>query len=303
MSYYCFLCNENHDDSLTEEHFIPRSIDGPENQWLPVCEASNTRSNSVFDNKVRDMLYWVRFENTRALKRSGEALLGDGVLRPFQFSYFEGLEPQANAAFRYIYDRETNKQIPPESVCAIAVPVGLRPDEQETYCRGLAKISIGALAYLLKNQGVGDSTIKQMFSQTSIDAIRTFALDLPWRGEALAMRFSLGRSDVLTRLQSTCINQGVRNHVVSIALQDQNTVHIEGMLYSQYGWVLDLSNRVAICERELRLENEVTHMNVPTTLKDLTQSPDAICIINPDFVGEHPTIPMHWRNRNEGSQL
>jgi len=106
MSYYCFLCNEDHDDSLTQEHFIPRSIDGPENQWLPVCEASNTRSNSVFDNEVRDMLYLVRFENTRALKRSGEALLADGALRPFQFSYFEGLEPRVDAAFRYIYDRD-----------------------------------------------------------------------------------------------------------------------------------------------------------------------------------------------------
>src|SRR5271157_1413792 len=104
MSYYCFLCNEHHDDSLTEEHFIPRSIDGPENQWLPVCDVSNTRSNLIFDNEARDMLYWVRFENTRALKRLGEALLADGALRPFRFSYFEGLEPQVNAAFQYIYD-------------------------------------------------------------------------------------------------------------------------------------------------------------------------------------------------------
>ena len=37
MTYYCFLCNDEHDDSSTEEHFIPRCIDGPEHQWLPVC--------------------------------------------------------------------------------------------------------------------------------------------------------------------------------------------------------------------------------------------------------------------------
>ena len=26
MPYYCFLCNDRHDDLPTEEHFIPRSI-------------------------------------------------------------------------------------------------------------------------------------------------------------------------------------------------------------------------------------------------------------------------------------
>ncbi|HUT69512.1 MAG TPA: hypothetical protein VMW89_02445 [Desulfatiglandales bacterium] len=116
------------------------------------------------------------------------------------------------------------------------------------------------------------------------------------------MRFSLGRSDVLPRLKSTCVNQEARNHVVRIAFQDQSTIHIEGMLYSQYGWMLDLPNRVAVRERELRLENAIAYMRVPTTLKDRTQSPDSICIINPDFVGEHPNIPIHWQNRNEGGQ-
>ena len=179
MAYYCFLCNEKHDDSPTEEHFIPRSIDGPEHQWLPVCEAANTRSNSVFDNDARDILYLVRFQSTRALKRSGEALLADGTLKPFKFSYYEGSEPKEDTAFRYIYDRETDTRIPSENVYAIAFPVGLKPDEQITFRRGLAKISIGALAYLLKKQGVEDSTVRQIFLQTSIDAIRHFALDLP----------------------------------------------------------------------------------------------------------------------------
>jgi hypothetical protein len=302
MSYYCFLCNDDHDDLFTQEHFIPRSIDGPENQWLPVCEASNTRSNSIFDNEVRDMLYWVRFEKTGALKRSGEALLADGVLRPFRFSYFEGVEPRLDSAFRYIYDRDTNRQIPPETVFAIAFPVGLRPQEQETYCRGLAKISIGALAYLLKDHGVDEPTIKRMFSQTSIDAIRVFALNLPWRGEALAMRFPLGRSDIIEQLQSTCKSREVRNHVVRIVFQEQTTIHIEGMLYSHYAWMFDLTNRIAGPERELRLENAIAHMPVPTNLKDLTLSQDTICIYNPSFIGDHPAIPIHWQNRNEEKQ-
>lgn len=206
MAYYCFLCNENHYDSPTEEHFITRSIDGPEHQWLPVCEASNTRSNSVFDNDARDILYWVRYQNTKALKRSGEALLVDGTLKRFKFSYYENLVPEKNTSFRYIYDKETNTHIPGERVYAIAFPVGLDPDERKTFCRGLAKMSIGAIAFLLKKQGVKDSKIRQIFLQTSVNAIRHFALDLPWPGKTVAMRFSLGRSDVLERLQRSCEN-------------------------------------------------------------------------------------------------
>ena len=128
------------------------------------------------------MLYWVRYQNTRALKRSGEALFADGTFKPFRFSYYEDSEPEESTAFRYIYDRDSNTHIPRDNVYAIAFPVGLKPQEQTTYCRGLAKMSIGALAYLLKNQGVEDPTIRRMFLQTSIDAIRTFALDLPWPG-------------------------------------------------------------------------------------------------------------------------
>ena len=171
--------------------------------------------------------------------------------------------------------------------------------KEETYCRGLAKISIGALAYVLKNKGVGESTIKRIFSQTSINAIRTFALNWPWHGGAWAMKFSLGRSDVIVRLQSSCMNQEVRNHVVNMTFQEQ-IIHIEGMLYSQYGWMLDLTNRVAVSERELRLENALNHMRVPPILRDVTQSRDSICIINPDFVGEAPPIPIHWQNMKNG---
>ena len=296
MAYYCFLCNERHDDSPTKEHFIPKSMDGPEHQWLPVCKASNTRSNSAFDNDARDLLYGARFHNTRALKRSGEALLADGTLRLFKFCYYEASEPEGGTEFRYIYDRETNTSIPSDKVCAITFPVGLTPDEQKTYCMGLAKMSIGALAYLLRNRGVEDATIREILSQTSIDVLRHFALDLPWRGKETAMRFSLGRSDVLVRLQRSCKNQQVRNHVIDIVFQEDNSIHVQGMLYSHYGWVLDLSNRISIEEPELRLENSIAHMNVPASLRDVSLTPDSICIINPDFRGQRPTIPNHWRN-------
>ena len=34
MTYYCFLCNKEHEDSPTKEHFIPKAINGPEDQWF-----------------------------------------------------------------------------------------------------------------------------------------------------------------------------------------------------------------------------------------------------------------------------
>ena len=77
----------------------------------------------MFDNDARDILYWVRFKNTNALKRSGQALLSDGTLKPFKFSYYEDSEQVKDSAFRYIFDRETNTKIPSENVYAIAVPV------------------------------------------------------------------------------------------------------------------------------------------------------------------------------------
>lgn len=299
MPYYCFLCNDRHDDLPTEEHFIPRSIGGPEHQSLPVCQSSNTRSNSVFDNNARDILYWARFKNTNALKRLGEALLSNGILKPFKFSYYEDSEQVKDSAFRYIFDRETNAKIPSKNVYAIAIPIGLTHEEQKTYCRGLAKISIGALAYLLKNQRVDDPTIEKIFKQTSIDSIRHFALDQLWTGKMVALRFSLGRSDVLERLHRSCKNQETRNHVIKIDFKENKSIHIEGMLYSQYGWVLDLSNQIPIKVQELRLENSISHMDAPEGLKDVSLSPDRICIINPDFKGQRPDIPLHWRNRED----
>lgn len=296
MAYFCFLCNETHEDSFTEEHFIPRTIDGPERQWLPICEASNTRSNSIFDNDARDILYWVRHINTGALKRSGEAILADGSIKGFKFSYYEGSEPNESTAFRYIYDRETNAHIPQEGVYAIGFPVGLRPDEQKTFCRGLAKISIGALVYLLKEQGEEEKKIRQILLQKTIDMIRHFALDLQRTGERQEMRFSLGRSDVLEKLQRECENTQVRNHVIKIDFQEDNSIQIEGMLYSQYGWVLNLINHISVEECKLRLENAITHMSIPASIRDFTMSPDSIVIVNPEYAGQIPNIPEHWRN-------
>ena len=297
MAYYCFLCNEIHDDLPTEEHFIPRSIDGPENQWLPVCQNSNALSNTVFDNDARDLLYWIRFKNTNALKRSGEALLSDGALKPFKFSYYENSKQVNDSVFRYIFDRSTNTQILSKNVYAVAVPVGLSPEEQKTYCRGLSKMSIGALVFLLKRRGIDDSMIEKIFSQTSIDSIRHFALDKSWNGKTVALKFSLGRSDVLEQLQISCENQQIRNHVIKIDFKENNSIHIEGMLYSQYGWIIDLSNNIPIELQEIRLENPIPHLDAPLTFKDLSLSPDRVCIINPAFKGQCPDIPMHWRNR------
>lgn len=295
MDYYCFLCNENHDDSPTEEHFIPRSIDGPEHQWLPVCESSNKRSNLVFDNDARDILYWVRFKDTRALKRTGLALLSDGSAKRFKFSYLDKLVPERNAAFKYIFDRKTEEHIPNQEVSAIVFPVGLMPDEQKTFCRGLAKISIGAIAYLLIKQGAAQKTIRQVFSQASINVMRHFALDLPWSGKKREMKFSLGQSDVLEKLHYSCENQQVRNHVLKICFQKKTTIHVEGMLYSQYGWRLEVINRIPIEYPELRLENPIDYMNAPESLRDLTLSQDSICIANPEFTGPKPDLPPNWR--------
>lgn len=297
MTYYCFLCNDNHSDVLTKEHFIPRSIDGPEHQWLPVCQDSNTRSNYVFDNDARDILYWVRYEKTKALKRAGEALLADGSLKLFKFCYEEDLEPEASTGFQKIYDIETNTHIPCENVYAIAFPVGLKPYEQEKYYRGISKISIGDLAYLLKSQGVSDLTIRQLFTQPSFDAFRHFALDLPWNGKKeVAMHFSIGRSDVLERLQRSCKNKTCRNHVISIS-EEKYFFHVEGMLYSEYGWELNFRNHIPLKKGMLFLENPISGTKVPATLSDKSQSLDVIVIINPHFKGNSPNLPDHWKNQ------
>ena len=140
MSYYCFLCNENHNGLYTEEHFIPRAIDGPEHQWLPVCKTCNTRSNTIFDNKARDILYLVRFTSTGDLKREGEALLGNGTLRKFKFSYHEDTILNKDTAFQYVFDRETNEHIPKDNVYGIAY-MNVRFENKEwnniVFCRFL----------------------------------------------------------------------------------------------------------------------------------------------------------------------
>lgn len=294
MTYYCFLCNENHDDSPTKEHFIPSSLDCPEHQWLPVCKESNTRSNFVFDNDARDILYWVRFKNSKMLKRSGQALLYNGTLKRFKFAYNEDLYADKKGIFRYLFDKDTNTNIPSSHVYAIAFPVGLIRDEQKTLSRGLAKISIGAIAYLLKKHDIEDHIIRNIFQQTYIDAIRHFALNLPWCGNTVPIKFSLGRSDVLNRLQQSCENPQKRNHVISINFYEDNSIHVEGMLYSEYGWILNLPNKIPIEKRKLHLENSIEHMKAPDCLRDLTQSHDSICIINPDYRGKKPDIPSHW---------
>lgn len=294
MTYNCFLCNEYHEDSPTEEHFIPRAIDGPRHQWLPVCEASNTKSNSVFDSKARDLTYYVRYLATGALKRSGEALLADGNLKTFKFSYDENTDPNKTTAFHYLYDPETNVNMERRNVYAIAFPVGFKQDEIDTFCRGLAKISIGALAFLLRKKG-NEETIRQIFAQDSVEAIRHFSLALPWSGSTTAMKFSLGRSNVLERLHNRCENSNVRNHVIEISFLKNGVIRVEGMLYSQYGWKLDLSNQVEVAERQLRLENPIPSMVAPDILQDLSLSPDAISIVNPDYIGEIPDIAEHWK--------
>jgi hypothetical protein len=71
------------------------------------------------------------------------------------------------------------------------------------------------------------------------------------------------------------------------------------MLYSQYGWELKFRNHIPINKRNLFLENPIIDMEVPATLSDKSQSPDAIVIINPDFKGDLPNLPNHWKNKSQ----
>ena len=296
MAYYCFLCNENHEDSFTKEHFIPRSIKGLKDQWMPVCKTSNTISNSVFDNHVRDILYMARHHNTNILKRSGEAILSNGTLKRYRFSYDESKALNSGDAFQYFFEKESNTRIPSKDVYAIKFSVGLNQTELEKFCRGLAKISIGSLAYLLRNEGIQDEIIKQIFSQTSIDSVRHFALNLPYSGKQIFHRFYLGRTDVISKLQSSCKNPMISNHVIQIYLKKNNLIHIEGMLYSKYGWQLNLSNRVLTNMGKLRLENPISDMSAPKDQRDMTLLTDSICIYNPNYKGKIPNIPEDWKN-------
>ncbi len=292
MSYYCFLCNETHDDnSWTKEHFIPQSMGSPEKQWLRVCSAGNGRSNSVFDNEARDILYWARFERTRRLKRTGEALLRDGTLKQFRFAFDEGSAADERSEFHDIYDRQTDTHIRSDDVYAIAFPVGLMPSERDTLGRGLAKISIGALAYLLKQEGFEDDRMPGILAP--LDALRHFALKLEWPRELPALTLRFNRTDVLVRLQRSCANQQTRNHAISLQFH-QNAIHLEGMLYSAYGWILDFPNRLG-SHPPLRLENQISKSSAPQELCDRTMSRDFICILNPNYTGKPPDLPQHWK--------
>ena len=296
MTYYCFLCNKEHKGISTKEHFIPRSINGPEDQWLPVCGNSNTRSNCVFDNGVRDILYMARFQNTKILKRTGDALLGNGNLQSYKFSYDEPNGLKGGAAFEYFFDKKSNKLIPSKNVYAIKFSVGLDQKEQEMFCRGVAKMSIGALAYLLEKESIQISKIKQIFTQKSIDSIRKFALKLPWIGNPTMHRFSLGRTDVLFQLQRSCKTPLLSNHVIEINFQEKNSIQIKGMLYSRYGWELILSSYIPVFLGVLRLENTISEMLAPEKLRDKTLSLDSIVILNPQYKGKKPPLPRNWRN-------
>lgn len=289
MIYYCFLCNEDHEGESTKEHFIPQSMGVPKNQHLPVCKASNERSNSIFDNDSRDLLYLAR---NPALKRTGEALLNDGSIKNFKFSY---IEKEDGAQFDYIYDQNLNKEIASKDVCAIMYSVGLSQEEKVQLCRGLSKISLGTLVYLLKNQGVAIDVIKKMFSQDSISALRNYALNYPL-SDSLGLKFLIGRTNILERLQNSCNDPKKRNHVIEITFNQDNSLHIEGMLHSKYGWALDCPNEIKIENKILRLENSIKNQSAPETLKDLTSTYDRICIINPHYNGPEPVIPPHWKN-------
>lgn len=295
MTYYCYLCNEfHHEGQPTEEHFIPRSIDGPVGQWLPACNEKNALSNSVFDSAVRDIFYWIRHQDRRILKRWGEALLRDGTRKAIKFAYDEAPALTNGAEFNYVYDPITNARISNGDVFAIKFPIGLTDTEKVTLCRGLAKISIGALAYLLRREGVNDEAIHEIFGQESFGSLLSIALNGPWSGNHAAHQFSLGRTDILLKLQPTCADPQLRNHSIVTAFREDDRVQIEGMLYSQYAWAITLPNKIFPVVGELRLTNAITTMNAPQELRDFALSPDSIAIKNPAFTGNPPAIPRDW---------
>jgi len=296
-SYYCFLCNEYHENPFTKEHFIPKSINGLDKQWLPVCEKGNQKSNIIFDNNVRDILYMSRFQDTGVLKREGEALLNDGTLKQYKFAYKESKPLPTESLFQYFYDKKTSTNIPSEKIFAIKFFVGLNKIEQENYCRGLAKISIGSLVFLLKENKVSYDIIKQICSQLSIDCLRHVALNLNWtKKTTIVAKFSLGRSDIVEQLHKSCNNQKICNHSIQILFAKDN-INIKGMLYSRYGWELNLKNNILInTNKPFILENPINSLSVQNGKRDLTLSKDYICVKNPKYKGNEPDTPKHWQN-------
>jgi hypothetical protein len=296
MAYYCFLCNQVHAGIPTEEHFIPRSIDGPEAQKLPACEEMNALANSIFDSNARDILYLVRFCGTRNLKRYGEALLADGTVKPFRFCYKERfVESAPHSEFSYIFDIAENHLIPKEEVYGISFRVGLIERDVNTFCCGIAKITLGAIVFLLQREKVPQEVIIQLLSQTPYKAMRHVALRLTSHNEPVNVRFSLGSSAVLESLQSSSANPELRNHVVRVAIGEATT-QVDGMLSSQYGWRIELPSHSAIPAQMLRLENPIAETKAPEPLRDLALCRDSICVINPQYEGTPPALPIHWKN-------
>ena len=123
MAYYCFLCNENHDDSPTKEYFIPQFMGAPKRQWLPICKDRNKQYNSMFDSDVSDTLYWVRFKKTKVFKRSGKALLSNGAIKRCYFSYRQEFVPELRTTFLDIFDKEENTRILPRTPQLLASAV------------------------------------------------------------------------------------------------------------------------------------------------------------------------------------
>ncbi|MCJ7716440.1 MAG: hypothetical protein MUO54_07970 [Anaerolineales bacterium] len=241
----------------------------------------------------------VRFQNTEILKRTGVALLRDGTLCQYKFSYDEASALDKGSAFHYFFDNTSKTKIPVSDIYAIKFQVGLTLEEQGMFCRGLAKMSIGALAYTLRNEGFQYETIRHIFSQSSIDSIRHLALSFPWLGNGTFYKFSLGRTEVLFLLHCSCSKPFLSNHVIRITVQENNNLQIEGMLFSRHSWLLEISNDISIGIGELRLENPIYGMSVPKFLHDKTLSPDSICIINPQYNGQKPAIPQSWENSPE----
>jgi hypothetical protein len=83
-----------------------------------------------------------RHQNTGILKRTGDALLGDGTLKRYKFAYDEPQALQSKDAFHYFFDSDSGNRIQSSSVYAIRFSVGLDQKEQETFCRGLGCVDI-----------------------------------------------------------------------------------------------------------------------------------------------------------------
>ena len=292
--YYCFLCNQIHTGNQTKEHFIPQALNCPKEQWLPVCKDANARSNSMFDKFIKDILYMLRYEKSKALIRKGIAILPDGSQIYCKFSYSEQNLLNNKASFKYILD-DTNKSIPKKNVFAIGFQVGLSPQEQYILYKELSKISIGSIVYSLKRDNVDESLIIKICSQPTINSLRHFIFDLSWDGDPIVHRFKLGRSEVLNRLHNSCTNTAICNHLIEINFNG-NSIHIEGMLSSKCSWILDIDNSIKIDGIKARIENAIPNTISEDHLLDKTLSPDGIIIKNPDYIGVEPELPAEWRN-------